>query len=73
MLIITIVDVNDYAPAFLKPWTITNPTYSVEILEEQPPDTSLGTFTATDQDSNSITYTIEPENEYFYINNLTGE
>uniref|UniRef100_A0A0A9XXM0 Cadherin-87A n=1 Tax=Lygus hesperus TaxID=30085 RepID=A0A0A9XXM0_LYGHE len=73
MLIITIIDVNDYAPAFLKPWTITNPTYSVEILEEQPPDTSLGTFTATDQDSNTITYNIEPENEYFYINNLTGQ
>lgn len=71
-LIITIIDVNDYAPTFLKPWTVANPTYTVELLEEQPPNTIVGTFTATDQDSNSIWYSIEPESEYFEINNITG-
>ncbi|KAK9508052.1 hypothetical protein O3M35_007799 [Rhynocoris fuscipes] len=71
-LIITIIDVNDYAPEFLKPWTVTNPTYTVEVFEEQPPNTVVGTFTATDQDSNSIWYSIEPSSEYFEINNITG-
>ncbi|XP_014253016.1 cadherin-87A [Cimex lectularius] len=71
-LIITIIDVNDFAPTFLKPWTISNPNYNVELLEEQPPNTIVGTFTAIDQDSNSITYAIVPESEYFEINNITG-
>ncbi|XP_066907242.1 cadherin-87A [Halyomorpha halys] len=71
-LIITIIDVNDYAPEFLKPWSISNPRYSVEVLEEQPPGTMVGTFTAVDQDSNNIWYDIEPPSEYFEINNITG-
>lgn len=71
-LIITIIDVNDYPPEFLKPWTVSNPRYNVEILEEQPPGILVGTFTATDQDSNNVWYAIEPPNDFFEINNITG-
>lgn len=63
---------NDYAPEFLKPWSLSNPKYTVEILEEQPSGNLVGTFTAKDPDSNNIWYSIEPSSEYFEINNLTG-
>jgi hypothetical protein len=72
-LIISIIDVNDFAPVFLKPWTISDPNYMVELLEGQPQGTVLGTFTATDQDSNIINYAIIPESDYFEINNITGK
>nr|UZM07820.1 cadherin 1 [Geocoris pallidipennis] len=71
-LIITIIDVNDYAPEFLKPWTVSDPHYNVEISEEQPPGILVGTFTAKDPDSNNIWYTIDPPSEYFEVNNITG-
>lgn len=72
MLIITITDVNDSPPIFLPPWTPNNPTYSISIKEEQPVGTIIGTYSAIDEDSDIAQYTIFPENEFFEINNGTG-
>ena len=52
-LVITIVDVNDFPPAFDDPaWTPQSPMLNINILEEQPKDTIVHTFRATDVDSN---------------------
>ncbi|XP_047099103.1 cadherin-87A [Schistocerca piceifrons] len=72
ILVITIIDVNDYPPTFAKPWTVQDPHYTADILEEQPPGTIIDTYTATDVDSKIAAYAIEPENEYFTIDNTTG-
>ncbi|XP_067010919.2 cadherin-87A [Anabrus simplex] len=72
ILVITIIDVNDYPPMFAKPWTPEFPHYTVEMLEEQPVGTVVGTFVATDQDSKIAGYTLEPESDFFDINNATG-
>lgn len=69
---ITILDVNDIPPKFNPPWTKENPYYFKEIQEELPANTVLGTFTATDTDSDIDHYSIEPENEYFEVNETTG-
>lgn len=71
-LVITIIDVNDFAPEFPSPWTVGTPYYELELLEEQPEGTLLGTFTATDRDSNIARYEISPPNDYFIVNNSTG-
>ena len=47
-----IVDVNDFPPAFLEPWTPQNPFLSISVPEEQPKGTIVHTFRATDNDSN---------------------
>lgn len=72
-LVITIIDVNDFAPEFPSPWTVGSPYYELELLEEQPEGTLLGTFTATDRDSNIARYEIDPPNDYFVVNNSTGK
>ncbi|RZF35066.1 hypothetical protein LSTR_LSTR009658 [Laodelphax striatellus] len=71
-LVVTIIDVNDFAPTFPAPWTSEKPYYTIDILEEQPVGTLIGTFTATDQDSNIERYEILPPSKYFSINNSTG-
>ncbi|XP_072154327.1 cadherin-87A isoform X2 [Bemisia tabaci] len=71
-LIVSIMDVNDFAPQFPPPWTRENPKYSFSIWEEQPIGTVLGTFTAFDEDSIIDHYAIVPESEYFEVNNETG-
>ena len=51
-LVVAIVDVNDFPPAFLEPWTPQNPFLSISVPEEQPKGTIVHTFRATDNDSN---------------------
>ena len=51
-LVVAIVDVNDFPPAFLEPWTPQNPFLSISVPEEQPKGTIVHTFKATDNDSN---------------------
>ncbi|XP_063226687.1 cadherin-87A isoform X2 [Bacillus rossius redtenbacheri] len=72
ILVVTIVDVNDFAPVFAKPWTSEDPSYTIDVVENQPPGTILDTFTATDADSNIEYYAIEPESDYFEIHNASG-
>ncbi|KAE8740358.1 hypothetical protein FOCC_FOCC014138, partial [Frankliniella occidentalis] len=71
-LVVNIIDVNDFPPMFSKPWTIEDPRYKVDLIEEQPVGTTVGTFTATDADSNIQGYAIVPSSAYFEINNVTG-
>ena len=47
-----IVDVNDFPPAFVEPWTPQRPFLSISVPEEQPKGTIVHTFRATDNDSN---------------------
>lgn len=72
MLIITITDVNDSPPKFLPPWTVDKPYYQLELREEQPVGTIVATYTAIDDDSDISGYLIQPESDYFQINNGTG-
>lgn len=72
LMVITITDVNDSPPQFLTPWTIHNPTYTLELREEQPVGTIIATYKAIDKDSDIAGYTISPKSEYFEINNGTG-
>lgn len=72
-LVITIVDVNDFPPKFAAPWTPENPNFSLIILEEQPVGSIVATYTATDIDSNIAEYVLDPEHDYFEIDNLTGK
>ena len=72
-LVITIIDVNHLAPEFAKPWTKENPYYSIEMQEEQPTGAVVGSFTATDADSNIAGYAIVPPSPYFNIDNVTGK
>lgn len=69
---VNIIDVNDFPPMFSKPWTREDPRYKVDLIEEQPIGTTVGTFTATDADSNIQGYAIVPPSAYFEINNVTG-
>ena len=69
---VSILDVNDIAPSFALPWTKQNPYYKEHIQEELPIGSVLGTFAASDPDSDIHHYAIEPENEYFLVNETTG-
>jgi hypothetical protein len=73
ILVITIIDVNDFPPTFSRPWTKENPHYMLDIPEEQPTGSIVDTFVATDVDSNIAAYVIDPVSEYFEINNATGK
>lgn len=68
----TILDINDIPPVFSAPWTKENPFYVTQIQEELSANTILGTFTASDEDSDIDHYAIEPESEYFDLNRTTG-
>ncbi|CAG9836975.1 unnamed protein product [Diabrotica balteata] len=72
LLIITIGDVNDSPPMFMPPWTRENPSYYLELKEEQPVGTIVATYKAIDEDSDIAGYLIYPESDYFQINNGTG-
>ncbi|XP_028130157.2 cadherin-87A [Diabrotica virgifera virgifera] len=72
LLIITIGDVNDSPPVFMPPWTKENPSYYLELKEEQPVGTIVATYKAIDEDSDIAGYLIQPESDYFQINNGTG-
>jgi hypothetical protein len=71
--VITIVGVNDHPPEFAAPWSQENPQLEVTINEGVPIGTVVGNFEATDPDSASVAkYEIDPESEYFEIDNVTG-
>lgn len=57
---------------FVAPWTKDNPSYKFNIIEEQPIGMVLTTLEATDKDSSIAKYELE-DNEYFEIDNVTGE
>jgi hypothetical protein len=69
---VTIIDVNDTPPIFEPPWTKENPYYTTSVLEEQPINSSVGKFTATD-DSGIDYYDIIPNNQYVNVNQTTGK
>lgn len=69
---VTIIDVNDIPPVFEAPWTKENPYYTISILEEQPINSLVGKFTATD-DSGIDYYGIIPNNQYVDVNKTTGK
>lgn len=71
-VIITLIDHNDHPPVFTLPWTIQRPEYVFSMNEEQPVGTVIGNILATDVESKISKYTIEPENEYFEINQESG-
>ena len=69
---ISILDVNDVPPSFSPPWTKQHPYFVEHMQEELPVGSVLGTFTASDPDSDIHHYAIEPKNEYFVVNETTG-
>lgn len=71
-LMVTILDVNDIPPSFYPPWTNKNPYYVENMQEELPVGSILGTYTASDPDSELIHYAIEPDSDYFMVNETTG-
>ncbi|XP_030000845.1 protocadherin beta-16-like [Sphaeramia orbicularis] len=73
-IFVTVLDVNDNAPTFVKP------QYRAKILENSPKDTSVTTVSASDKDTGShgeLTYLITPSkfrlSDLFKINQKTGE
>ncbi|CAB0032464.1 unnamed protein product [Trichogramma brassicae] len=71
LLIVTIIDLNRFAPQFVRPWSRTDPRYSIEMQEEQPVGATVCAFGATDEDNAIAGYAIEPPNPYFQIDNVT--
>ncbi|CAL1292837.1 unnamed protein product [Larinioides sclopetarius] len=71
-LVVTIIDLNDFPPSFPRPWTPENPELHINAMEEQPKGSVVSTLVATDPDSNIAEYRIEPENEFFHIDNTSG-
>ncbi len=65
--VVTIVDINDFAPTFPEPWSDVNPYITINIVEEQPNGTVVHKFVASDADSNIESYEIQPKNPYFYV------
>ncbi|XP_070544624.1 protocadherin Fat 4-like isoform X2 [Ptychodera flava] len=69
-LVITVVNENDEVPAFSKP------SYEFEILENSAVDTFVGRVAATDDDGDTISYSIkssEPSGAPFKIDGSTGD
>ncbi|GFS53692.1 cadherin-87A [Trichonephila inaurata madagascariensis] len=71
-LVVTIIDLNDFPPSFPRPWTPENPEILINAMEEQPKGSVVSTLVATDPDSNIAEYRIEPENEFFHIDNTSA-
>lgn len=68
---INIMDINDIAPKFDKPWTKENPIFKLSIFEEQPMGTVVGNFAAHD-DTGIDYYAVLPVNQYIDVNKTTG-
>jgi len=71
-LVITIIDVNDFAPEFPEPWSPEAKFISIEVKEETPLGTVVHKFTATDKDSNIARFEIKPKSPYFDVEPGTG-
>ena len=65
--VITIVDINDFAPAFPEPWSEINPYITINVPEGLPNGSVVYKFVATDADSNIESYEIKPKNPYFFV------
>lgn len=72
ILVITIIDVNDFAPEFPLPWTKESPMISISVNEEKPVGSEVFRFTAIDKDSNIARYEISPRNEFFEVEKGSG-
>ena len=72
-LVLTIIDVNDFAPEFAPPWSPEVNFIPVGVKEELAVGSLVHTFTATDKDSNIARFEIQPPNEYFEIEKGTGK
>ena len=72
ILVITIIDVNDFAPEFPLPWTKESPLISISVNEEKPVGSEVFRFTAIDKDSNIARYEISPRNEFFEVEKGSG-
>ncbi|XP_050531653.1 cadherin-87A [Daktulosphaira vitifoliae] len=70
-LMINIMDINDIAPKFDKPWTKENPILKLSTFEEQPIGTIIGNFAAHD-DTGIDYYAVLPVNQYIDVNQSTG-
>jgi hypothetical protein len=71
-LVVTIVDINDFAPRFQDPWSPDGPYITINVAEEQPNGTFVYKFIASDADSNIDYFKIAPKNQYFGIERGTG-
>ena len=72
-LVITIIDVNDFAPEFLPPWSLQSNYITINVKEEKPVGTVVHKFAATDKDSNIARYEIKPRNRFFDIEKGSGK
>ena len=72
-LVITIIDVNDFAPEFPPPWTPELKIIEISVKEEKPVGSEVHKFTATDKDSNIARFEISPPNRYFDIDKGSGK
>ncbi|XP_005092400.1 cadherin-related tumor suppressor [Aplysia californica] len=68
---LTVVDINDHAPSFDRPF------YSFEVLESARPGATIGHVLATDQDNGlnaRVTYELQSEwgKEYFLLDEVQG-
>ena len=72
-LVITIIDVNDFAPEFPHPWTPELKIIEISVKEEKPVGSKVHTFKATDKDSNIARFEISPPNRYFDIDKGSGK
>ena len=69
---ISVTDINEFRPVF------ENTTYSIEVAQNSPVDTTLLSILATDQDRSTnnlspIKYTVIPSSDKIEVNLLTGE
>ncbi|XP_043212632.1 cadherin-87A-like, partial [Amphibalanus amphitrite] len=71
-LLVTIVDVNEFAPEFSPPWTPERPVLSFELREELAPGTVFGRVRATDRDTLVRRYHAE-EGGLVRLDPATGE
>ncbi len=70
--VITLVDINDYPPEFLEPWSSQSPYITINVAEEHPNGTLVHKFMAKDIDSNIDYFQIHPKNKYFEVDRGTG-
>lgn len=72
ILTVTILDVNDHAPSFTRPWSPEEPYLNLDVFEEQPIGSVVGHISATDPDSAMDRYEIVPASAFFDIDPQTG-